>query len=60
MQIKWFRNVRFKNDWELNFVGKVYNLRIGRSQVTFWKSNEVIFNLFPLPQTNITEMKGSN
>ncbi|WP_154677750.1 hypothetical protein [Rhizobium tubonense] len=42
--IKFFRSVRFKNDWELNFIGKRYNLRIGRSQFAFWRDYNPIFN----------------
>lgn len=44
MRIKYFNNVRFKNDWEMNFVGKVWNLRIGRSQFALWKNFIAVFN----------------
>ncbi len=42
MQVKFFKNVRFKGDWELNFIGLKYNLRIGRSQVAFWKFSKPV------------------
>lgn len=32
------------NGWELNFVGKKYNLRIARHQFALWKNNDPIFN----------------
>lgn len=44
MSIRFFRNVRFKNDLELNFVGRKYNLRIGRSQFAFWIDSEPVFD----------------
>lgn len=42
MKIRFFKSVRFYNDWELNFIGKVWNLRIGRSQVALWKFDRPI------------------
>ena len=32
------------NSWELNFVGKKYNLRIAIHQFALWKNYEPIFN----------------
>jgi len=40
MKIRRFKNVRFEGDWEYNFIGKKWNLRIGRSQVALWHNNE--------------------
>ena len=42
-----FRSVRFKNDWEVNFVGQKYNLRIGRSQFAFWINMVPVFDIGP-------------
>lgn len=44
MKIKWFRSVRYVNDWELNFVGKVWNLRIARNQIALWRNFVAVFN----------------
>lgn len=46
MKIRWFGHVRFKNDWELNLIGKKWNLRIGRSQVALWRNYEPVFCFF--------------
>jgi hypothetical protein len=46
VKIKWFRSVRFRNDWELNFIGKVWNFRIGRSQLALWRRNNPLFDFF--------------
>lgn len=46
MKIKTFRSVRFKNDWEFNLIGRVWNLRIGRSQLSLWKNSQSIFSWF--------------
>ena len=46
MRIKWFRSVRFKNDWELNLIGSKWNLRIARSQFTLWKNYEPVIWLW--------------
>lgn len=46
MKIRFFRSVRHKNDWELNFIGKVYNLRIARKQIAFWRNYEPVFSWF--------------
>lgn len=46
MKIKTFRSVRFQNDWEINFIGKVWNLRIGRSQVSLWRNYRSLFSYF--------------
>jgi hypothetical protein len=42
MKIRTFKH-GVGNGWELNFIGKVYNLRIARHQIAFWKYNEPIF-----------------
>lgn len=47
MKIRVFRSVRFRNDWELNLIGKVWNLRIGRSQVALWRNYIALFNFCP-------------
>lgn len=51
MRVKYFRFPKGSfNSWELNFIGKVYNLRIAKNQIAFWKNHEPIFNwLFNLP-----------
>lgn len=45
MKVKWFRSVRYRNDWELNFVGKVWSLRIARNQIALWRNYVALFNL---------------
>lgn len=45
MKIKLFRAVRGPGDWELNFVGRIWNFRIGRSQLALWKNYEPLFDL---------------
>jgi hypothetical protein len=52
MKIIWFRSVRFKNDWELNFVGSVYNLRIARRQFAFWRNYKPLFNFIAPEEEN--------
>lgn len=46
MKLKCFRSVRFKNDWELNLIGKKWSLRIGRSQLALWRNYEPLFCFF--------------
>lgn len=43
MKIKFFKH-GVGGGWELNFIGKKYNLRIARHQLAFWKNYEPIFN----------------
>jgi hypothetical protein len=43
MKIKFFKH-GVGNKWELNFIGKVYNLRIARCQIAMWKNYEFLFN----------------
>lgn len=45
-KIRWFRSVRFHNDWELNIIGKVWNLRIGRSQFALWRNYQPLFSFY--------------
>jgi hypothetical protein len=45
MQVKWFRSVRYRNDWELNLIGQVWNLRIARRQLALWRNYNPVFNL---------------
>lgn len=44
MKIRAFRR-GYRNGWELNFVGRKWNLRIARYQIGFWRNYEPIFNL---------------
>lgn len=46
MRIKFFRSVRFEGDWELNFIGRVWAARIGRSQIALWRRCQPLFNRF--------------
>lgn len=46
MKVRWFRSVRFTNDWELNFIGKVWNFRVGRTQLTLWRNYNPVFSFF--------------
>lgn len=43
MKIKTFK-FGYRNGWEINFVGKVYNLRIARHQIALWKKYDAIFD----------------
>ena len=43
MKVKFFRH-GYANGWELNFIGKVYQIRIGFYQLAFWKNLNPIFN----------------
>lgn len=45
MKIKTFKHSLGKIGFEINFIGKVYNLRIASRQFAFWKNNEPVFNL---------------
>lgn len=45
--LKFFRSVRFKNDWELNIVGHVWNFRIARRQIALWRNYQPVFQFFP-------------
>lgn len=40
---RFFRSVRFRNDWEFNIVGKVWSLRVGRSQFALWRNYNPVF-----------------
>ena len=46
MTIRVFRSVRYPGDFEVNLIGRVWNLRIGRSQVALWRtrSGRAIFD----------------
>ncbi len=33
------------SNWELNFIGKTYNLRIAKHQIAFWKNYNSIINI---------------
>ncbi len=35
----------FHNPFELNFIGQVWNLRIGRKQFALWRNYNPIFDL---------------
>lgn len=45
MQIRTFAHSIGKKGFEINFIGKVWNLRIASRQFALWKNNEPIFNL---------------
>lgn len=45
MKIRTFKKAGFKNGWEINFIGSVFNLRIARHQIGFWKNYNPIINL---------------
>jgi hypothetical protein len=44
MKIRFFKKNAYKGGWELNFIGKVYNLRIAKYQFAFWKNYNAIFD----------------
>jgi hypothetical protein len=44
MQIRIFRHSLGVKGFELNFIGKVWNLRIASRQLALWKNHEPIFN----------------
>lgn len=37
----------FKNPLELNFIGNVWNLRLGTAQIALWRNYQAIFNFRP-------------
>ena len=39
MRIKFFK-YGYKGGWELNFIGKTYNVRIARYQFAIWKCSK--------------------
>ena len=43
MKIRFFKH-GVGNDWEVNFIGKTYSLRIARHQLAFWKNYNPIFD----------------
>lgn len=43
MKIKYFK-YGYGNAPEINFIGKVWNLRLGFKQIALWKNYESIFN----------------
>lgn len=45
MKIKFFNYTDNPKYWELNFIGKKYNFRIGSRQIAFWKNYQAIFNI---------------
>lgn len=45
-KVKYFSRVRFDGDWELNIIGKVWNFRIGRSQIALWRNYNPLFCFF--------------
>lgn len=53
MKVKFFNSVRFKGDWEINFIGERYNLRIGRSQFAFWKDHQPVWNFIYKAQPEV-------
>jgi len=44
MKIRTFKN-GYKNGWEINFIGKVFNFRIAKFQLAAWKKYNQIINL---------------
>lgn len=43
MKIRTFKH-GYVNGWEINFIGKKYNLRIAKNQFAFWKNDVPFFN----------------
>lgn len=41
MKIKMYR---YPGEWELNFVGKVWNLRLGNIQCALWRNYRPVFS----------------
>ena len=44
MRFRFFRSVRFPGDFEFNFIGSRWNLRIGRSQFALWRDLKPVFS----------------
>lgn len=44
LTIRTFGSVRYPGDWEINVIGRVWNLRIGRSQVALWRNYTALFD----------------
>lgn len=43
MKIKVFKH-GVGNSWEINFIGKIWNLRVARHQIALWKNYDAVFN----------------
>lgn len=43
MKVKFFKH-GIGGSWELNFIGKTYNMRVARRQFAIWKNYEPIVN----------------
>lgn len=43
MKIRFFKH-GIGCGWELNFIGKTYNLRIAKHQFSLWKKDKTLFN----------------
>ena len=46
MTIRVFKRVRREGDWEINFIGKRWNLRIARSQIALWRDLRSLVNFY--------------
>jgi len=44
LTIRAFSSVRYPGDFEINIIGRVWNLRIGRSQVALWRDQQPVFD----------------
>ena len=51
MSIRYFK-YGYLDGWELNFIGKTYNLRIAKNQIAFWTNCNSVFNLLRRTQAN--------
>lgn len=47
MKVRFFRR-GYRSGWELNIIGRVWNLRIARHQVALWKNQEAVFNFLDI------------
>lgn len=45
LEVRRFKNVRFKGDWEYNFITRWGQLRLGRSHIALWAdSSKPVFS----------------
>jgi hypothetical protein len=42
-RVEFFRAVRFSGDWEWSYIGKRWQVRLGRSQIAVWRDLHPLF-----------------
>lgn len=52
MKVRFFRR-GYRSGWELNIIGRVWNLRIAQHQVALWKHQRAVLNFLNAPEPAI-------